>query len=311
MEINTGAFKGWMTVSNLNANDLSIPKEAFACAPKELENPSSELLPRERFRSACRICGEQNDLTKEHLPPKSAGNSDASISYDIEDWFNRDKDGRFLSGKHQQGGIWGRTLCSKCNNLTGSRYGTEYAEWVAIAERMICDQLPSREEQDANTTPRSVTFIIKRCKPGAFIRQVLSIMVSLSSDWDVSSRFPEIRDLLLHKSIASLPGPLRISMCLMQGLDARLCGPTLVFKPATQYWKWVTSFAFFPFAFEMILCSSDGYIDDGLCRIDNFLTMEPESVSDVEIECRTAFAHTPYPTDWRSQGEINQAIQSD
>ena len=35
------------------------------------------------------------------------------------------------AGRIHQGGIYGYTLCSTCNSLTGARYGGEYKTWVA------------------------------------------------------------------------------------------------------------------------------------------------------------------------------------
>ncbi len=76
----------------------------------------------------CHICAKRPAISREHLPPQSAGN-----------WGTLEV--RFIDGyldhgiQHQytqfDNGFWLHSLCSKCNNHTGARYGTAYADFIS------------------------------------------------------------------------------------------------------------------------------------------------------------------------------------
>lgn len=72
--------------------------------------------------SRCRICGEPRALTKEHIPPRKAFNTERGRLHSIMDWLKRDALSAMRGGIHQQGGVWGYTLCKSCNERTGHRY---------------------------------------------------------------------------------------------------------------------------------------------------------------------------------------------
>ncbi len=76
----------------------------------------------------CRICGNNRQLTKEHIPPKAAGNSDyicVHNLYALSKGWSR--------GEIFQNGLTRSTLCRACNGKTAGYYVRAFASWTLQA----------------------------------------------------------------------------------------------------------------------------------------------------------------------------------
>jgi hypothetical protein len=82
-------------------------------------------------KGICRICGENKELSYEHVPPRAAYNDKAVVFHKIEDILNKSPDElRQTKGKILQKGSGAYTLCVKCNNDTGGWYGNAFADFA-------------------------------------------------------------------------------------------------------------------------------------------------------------------------------------
>ena len=76
----------------------------------------------------CHICGADNKLTKEHVPPKAAGNKGRLCVHNLyslsKGWTN---------GKIFQNGLTRSTLCDRCNGKTAEHYVKAFATWTLQA----------------------------------------------------------------------------------------------------------------------------------------------------------------------------------
>jgi hypothetical protein len=84
----------------------------------------------------CHICGEWGKLSFEHVPPEAAFNDHRVLRMAFEKMMASESLDK-IAGKYQQRGAGGYTLCERCNNDTGSWYGSAYADWAQQAMRMI------------------------------------------------------------------------------------------------------------------------------------------------------------------------------
>jgi hypothetical protein len=204
-------------------------EHAMAVAPAEYFESTIEMLPQASHRGRCRICGRDADLAREHIPPQAVGNKGQYRSFTFDEWLNRPEGGLDLyGGDPGQGGVWGYTLCKPCNDLTGQRYGTEYKAWAARAAHLL-GQLPPPTERDRNPEPFGVEFAFGSADdggvaPGDFVRQVLSMMCSLSGGWDLAGRNPQIRKAILDRACIELPDRMAIHLALCWGPRTRLAG---------------------------------------------------------------------------------------
>jgi len=73
----------------------------------------------------CSICGSKGLLTRDHVPPRSCGNSGVVV----------------IGGTKYQGGYKARTICQKCNNeLLGSNYDLEFKKVYDEYNNIIASQ---------------------------------------------------------------------------------------------------------------------------------------------------------------------------
>lgn len=75
----------------------------------------------------CRLCGKEENLTFEHVPPQTAFNSFPVKMYSFDEAI------QVLTGA---GGYY---LCRQCNNNTGAWYISEYVKLTQIIHSVIVD----------------------------------------------------------------------------------------------------------------------------------------------------------------------------
>lgn len=280
----------------------------MAIAPACYAATGYEMLPRRRRIDRCRLCGEVKSLTKEHIPPKGAGNIATAPTHTLTEWIDRQDLEAIPGGKIEQGGIWGYTLCADCNSLTGQKYGTEYQGWAIRAVLLMRQNIhPSLINENPN--PTFVTGQLGGRKdggvaPGLMVRQVLSGMCSLSSGWDLAGRSPAIRRIVLDGSLEPLPDGMSLWMELFAGPQSRLAGPQVV-SDGEGRWAWVMEVAHPPFAFRLVLASNH----QPVYGMDmSPFTMEPlDQRVLLEATWQVGFGWTPLPGDYRSRAAIVQA----
>lgn len=311
----------WKIVAkDIDPTDQAMKKlfdEAVAAAPvgfiqtNDKGEISSEdtvaMLPRARLKGKCRLCGTHAMLTKEHIPPKSSGNKQRHSKLTFDDWL-RDHLKANSKSKHtvEQGGIFGYTLCSNCNSLTGTLYGTEYKFWVERARQLIDIDTIAKLNETIGPFGDHISFGNKNdggVKPGSFVRQVLSGMCSLSGSWDLAEKYPVLRRIILEQSTEKLPAGLEIGMTIYFGPNVRIHGPQLKIDKKTGIWRWCQEIAFPPFAFLMVIASNSKGPGLGLL-IDNMTEVSPNEKQNFTGIVEMGFGWTPYPGDYRSKAKI-------
>ncbi len=282
--------------------------DGLAAAPSNYLNEDViAMLPKKAVTGICRICGNTNVLTKEHIPLRSSGNKDRSTSYSLSQWLENKNIENMGKGKVTQGGIYGFTLCRDCNSATGAKYGNEYKDWshsgVLALQSIPLDEINGRVGPFA----QKIQFGTKNkpVNPGAMVRQVISMMCSLSGTWDIAGMYPDIRKILLGGESIALPAELDLGMVLYAGPRSRIVGPQLKVDVKTMTWQWVMEMAYPPFAFQMVLASSTKATLNGIVMNEWSLkkTKEP-MVFMGEIE--VGFGWSPYPADYRTLYAINK-----
>lgn len=125
----------------------------------------------------CALCGQECELTFEHIPPRAAFNSIPSKYFSAQEILNRHGkmpwDFSGLKYTNQQRGSGAYTLCSKCNNLTGTWYGNDYQEAIMQIAGAL-NELQEREN-------KNVKIRINEIYALRFIKQVLSMFCSVNS----------------------------------------------------------------------------------------------------------------------------------
>lgn len=129
--------------------------------------------------STCHICGNARSLTFEHLPPKKAFNSNPVRKMTIDDWIQRDYDVDLVDGALQRRGAGAKTLCTQCNNDTGSWYVPELIKWCQAGMGML-SKLSSDETANSDPIPRFARVIFKDVYPLRFLKQFAAMILSVN-----------------------------------------------------------------------------------------------------------------------------------
>jgi hypothetical protein len=118
----------------------------------------------------CRICERFTQLTKEHVPPKSAFNDRSYLEYyaaqtseaDLRLWQTREV---------SSSGMFTFSLCERCNNKSGRQYGGSYLDFV---KGLVPIATPENADRDVQ-----VNF--KGMFPLRVVKQAVSMVLSTSS----------------------------------------------------------------------------------------------------------------------------------
>jgi hypothetical protein len=243
-----------------------------------------------------------------------------SREHTLADHLNRESLDDVPAGRPTQGGIFGFTLCKKCNEWTGHEYGREYKQWVDAAWGLIQALAPKLGiEEDRPNVAYEVAVALDAIDGfasfeaefhdidlGAFARQVLTMMASIAGDWGLTHRHPEIRQIVLDKLAMPLPSQLSLSMHLYLGPNVRVIGPSLLMNRESGHWRWVCEVAYPPFAHDLVLASNITD-DQRLPGSDtgDLTARGPGHRASVKGPMYVGFGHTPYPGDLRTRAQCD------
>lgn len=155
----------------------------------------------------CALCRSSTSLTKAHVPPQCAGNKTPTVRMRP-----------FIANRARQweppqdGGLWLRTVCERCNNLA-SRYDNAYGDFAqALSPHALGHRL-------SLPTIRGVPPI--GVAPGRVARSVLHGMVALSPSMHLVD--PEFCDSLLKDADdIRIPAGLRLLVALTNDTHVRI-----------------------------------------------------------------------------------------
>jgi len=108
------------------------------------------VLMRTHQKGRCHICGENGDLTKEHVIPSSAGNRGRLRVNTLASVKSGWRHGELFGN-----GLIRSTLCARCNSLCGSYYVPSFALWTAKAAEY-------RAKLNNNIGPVLLPFAVNR-----------------------------------------------------------------------------------------------------------------------------------------------------
>jgi hypothetical protein len=149
----------------------------------------------------CALCGQECELTFEHIPPRGAFNSTPARPVSGTELFKEstlNDDSRMpwdtsgLRYDNQQQGMGRYSLCQNCNNNTGSWYGDMYVTFAHTVHTAIQNRKPD--------DPDGIGF--KEVYPLRLIKQILSMFCSITNPSD--SKMDDIRKFVLDKDAVGI-----------------------------------------------------------------------------------------------------------
>ena len=168
-------------------------------------------MPRKKVTGTCRICGVEGNLSFEHVPPRQAFNNKPVLMAKFEDVLEKGTK-PVTEGRLQQKGVGGHTLCERCNNNTGSWYGTSFVDWTYQA-------LLLQQRSGGNSSFLHPYHIF----PLRVIKQVITMFFSVNSH-ELSKRHPDLVQFILDKERRYINPSIKFYAYLMEGTAIRMVG---------------------------------------------------------------------------------------
>lgn len=257
--------------------------------------------------SVCRVCRRAHArLSFEHVPPRAAFNNTATRVYGLDDWLQRDEDGKLAGGRIAQRGAGDLTLCEDCNNKTGSWYGTELKRAANTGARLLSES--PLEELDASLEHRWADVQFRQSETGPhplrLMKQIVTMLLA-TSPVEFSVANPELGDFVLDSERKGLPDRFQFYLALFAGPLARSTGFAALLDLERDRVDGLVEVAFPPFAYVMTVDSTD---DTAIptSNITGFVDVGYNQRADVSTELLIAFGHTPWPADYRTKAMIER-----
>jgi hypothetical protein len=255
----------------------------------------------------CSLCRLERPLTFEHIPPRSAGNTDPVWAQSMDQWL---RDGPAYArggeplGRKQQRGMGGHLLCGECNSLLGSTLVPEYAQWAlpvrsAFAqEGQLVDWADWVREQswvEAKWADRS---------PGVFARQALAMCVTAGGGLPDDQRHSRLLAAIHTQGEQDTAAVPSLHVRFYAGPQTRM-GPIQGMLCSTDA-GWVSSVtwevAYPPFAFILTLA---GDAPEEAFDLQDWLALPTATtVGQVSLTAPLGFGHTPYLGDYRTRAAV-------
>lgn len=249
------------------------------------------------IKGICRLCGEETDLSFEHVPPKTTFNKNTKYtSVDLEDYVKIENPLKNPpKGKVKQGGIGYNSFCKTCNSFLGSNYVPAYKRWVQGGFEIL-----------KNTECYHHRYWIKMVEPLKILKQIISMFLAINGEWYLES-FPELADFVSNPESKSLPDKYRLFTYLTRAEESRYRSHVVHGDLALGTLKNCSEIAFPPYGYVLTI-DFEGQIKF-LNDITSFKEFEINKKSDLIINMFQLPTYTPFPLDYRTKDQIEKHIE--
>lgn len=201
-----------------------------------------------------------------------------------------------IEGEQYQRGFGRYTLCPRCNNNTGSWYGTAYLEWVWYAVRVL--SVADRRQ--------SFLYLPFHIFPLKVIKQVVCMFLA-STDIGFRDANEHLARFVLDRERRGIDPEISIYAFLNPSPRARSTGIAAIVTPSDSRAtiKVVNEIALAPIGYLMTLGSVAP--DERLVDISFFAGFGYNDWKDVWLNLPILPVYAPFPADYRTRDEVLEA----
>lgn len=173
----------------------------------------------------CAICGSTEKLTFEHIPPKSTFNNKPMFVQTADNVLNENSP-LFGKKKRSPKGFGRHSLCSSCNNNTGSWYGNDFYSFIQQHVAIL-------HNFNGETNHIRGNYQIK---PLNVLKQICAMF--MSTDSSGSFRDKGFTEFILDKDSQNLPSQFNIFIFSYVSPVKRFAGAQVVYDPVMGIQRW-------------------------------------------------------------------------
>lgn len=246
-------------------------------------------MSRKKVKGICHICGRDGPLSFEHVPPKKAFNENSVVSIKFEEAMELIPNAQ-VKGDVQQRGMGAYTLCGKCNNDTGTWYGTDFVNWCYQGFDILWK---------SNGKPTLIYF--HHLFPLRIIKQITTMFFSANSP-KLGKVHPELIKFVLNKNEKYLPPEFRFFVYFNIEGKFRFIGMQHFLKVDKRKITSLSEINFPPYGYVMTINSDPP--DPKLIEITHFSRYDFNRFDTKAMRIPVLPTHSPLPGDYRSKEEI-------
>jgi hypothetical protein len=248
---------------------------------------------RKKIFGICHLCGNDRELSFEHVPPRAAFNDKPVIKVRCEEIIGLGPD-EIVKGPLQQRGIGGHTLCIKCNSDTGGWYGRPFVDWCYQAMHILI-----------KSGGKPSLVYLNYLLPLRILKQVVTMFFSVNAD-TFGQANPELVRFVLDRDRKYLPPAYRFFIYYNTTGRFRLAGivgQMNLLAPGAKP-TLMSEITFPPFGYLMTLDSEPP--DKRLFEITHFSRYDYNEFKVMTLKLPVLPTHLAYPGDYRTKEEILQ-----
>jgi len=249
-------------------------------------------------KGICRLCGKEEELTFEHIPPRSSFNKHTKfVSIDFMEYVQSDDIiNNPPRGKIKQGGIGYNTLCSKCNSFLGSNYVNAYKIWSQAGAQIL-----SKDDFGF------VIFTMIEQEPLKVLKEIISMFIAINGDWYLKA-YPELADFVNNPELKKLPDKFRVFMYLTNEGGTRYMHHSVYYKPELGGAVNCTEIAYPPFGYVLTIDFLKNI--NVLTNITHFKEFDLEEKTNIKLPMFKLPVYSPFPLDYRSKVKMTYDTQN-
>jgi hypothetical protein len=242
-----------------------------------------------KLEGQCWLCGRWRELTREHIPPRSAFNNHPILLYTVEE--NVRRTGRIEWAGRVEKGLVVRSLCGECNSRGGGQYGSHYADFIARVAPAV-ERARDREQIIISGVQR----------PLSILKQIMQTFVSANGP-DFVAANPWIRRFIRDSKNKEWPQSLFAYLFATNSRECRKSGLSAFYDFGEKRIRTVAEFSFWPLG--MVL-SFDPLDDYPLTPIHQWASFDYGWERQLDLNLTVNPTSSAYALDFRTRDEINK-----
>lgn len=251
---------------------------------------------RPRPKGICHLCGRDEPLSYEHVPPAAAFNRGPVVETPIEEAFDQVFD-ESPRGRINQRGVGAYTLCERCNNDTGRWYARAFADWCYQGAAVLIR---------SDFKPRLI--YLHYIFPLRVLKQILTMCFSTNTArWH--EKHPELEAFVLDRERCWLNPQYRVFVYYNVEGSYRRIGNTVAMVnlyKGTDVIQ-VAEISHPPFGYVV---TYDGTCPDHrLYEITHFRRYAFDELEVAPLYLPVLPTHLPLPLDYRTRTEIEEQVE--
>jgi len=246
------------------------------------------MVRRKMQQGTCRLCGNDGDLTFEHIPPQKAFNNLRTISLSWDQAMRLGPD-EPVKGKVEQGGVGMYTLCPRCNNGTGGWYARSLVKWCYRGMEIL--------ERSKGTAD---LFHMRGAYPLRVLKEIMVMFCSVNPE--MTEKQPWLRRFLLNTHSREWDEAWHLFIYFNFEGKLRYSGVSGSFDLATGDTTLMSEINYPPFGYMLVM---DGAaLDDRLTEITSFISYGFDETAEFVMPMSVLPTHSKYAGDYRTRSEI-------